>query len=232
MRARVADERGFTLIELLVTTALGIGVLLAGFGLLDAGGKSTSRIQDRSAITERGRLALEQTTRLLRSQVCLGLNSPAITQADGNSVTFYSDLSKAYVGSDPTKIFTPQRTQLAFSGGTLTENTYVGTGTAPNLSFPATPTRTRVLLSGAAQVGTSPFFRYYAFTTTGTATPTRELATPLSSGDAAQVVQIGVSFRVLPDSIHSGQSLATDFVSQVYVRTAVATDPNHSPQCS
>jgi type II secretory pathway pseudopilin PulG len=234
VRARLADERGFTLIEMIVTTVLGILVLFTGFGVLDAGGRTTSRIQDRSQLVAQGRIALDTVTRELRSQVCLGLNSPAVTQADDSSITFYDDLSPAYVGSDSTKIFAPERRQLVFANSTLTEYTYTGSGTAPNMTFPATPTRTRVLLSHVTQAGTRPFFSYFGFTPGADPQPTLPLATPLStgaSGDAARVVQIGVSFRVLPEAVHS-DDISTDFSDQVFVRTSDSTDPSESPLCA
>jgi prepilin-type N-terminal cleavage/methylation domain-containing protein len=235
VRARTADETGFTLVEMLVTLALGVLVLFTGFNVLDAGGRTTSRIQDRSQLVARGRTALDTVTRELRSQVCLGLNSPAITQADASSITFYDDLAPAYVGSDSTKIFTPERRRLVFANGTLTEYTYTGSGTAPNMTFPATPTRTRVLLTKVVASGSKPFFSYFGFTPGTSPQPTLPLAAPLSTGptgDAARVVQIGVAFRVQPDAAHAGSDISTDFSDQVFVRTSDATDPGHSPLCA
>lgn len=220
------SEDGFTLIELLVTMVIGMTVLLAAFTVFDAGGRATVRVQDRTQLVQTGRTILAQTTQMLRSQVCLGLNLPAITQADNNSVTFYTD-----VGDES---FVPQRRMLAFNGGTLTETEYDGTGTAPNMTFPVTATRTRVLGTNITQVGTTPFLRYYSFTGTSPITPSLLLATPLSvgaTGDAARVVQIDISFATNPEhSNYTGSS--TPFEGVVYTRTSDPTDPTHSPQCT
>lgn len=220
------EEAGFTLVELLVTLVIGVIVLMAGFTIFDAGGRATARVQDRTALVQTGRTVMEQVTQMLRSQVCLGLNLPAITQADNNSITFYTD-----VGDES---FVPQRRQLIFSGSTLTEYDYDGTGTAPNMTFPITPTRTRVLATNLANVPSTPFFRYYAFTGPNPVTPTLLLTTPLSTGstgDAARVVQIEVTYQVNPD--HAAYKVPpTPFDSVVYARTSDPTDPTHSPQCT
>lgn len=225
MSAR-GSEQGFTLVELLVTLVIGMTVLLAAFTVFDAGGRATVRVQDRTSLVQSGRTILEQTTQMLRSQVCLGLNSPAITQGDDNSITFYTD-----VGDES---FVPQRRRLVFASGTLTEYEYDGTGTAPNMTFPATPTRTRVLGQNITQAFGTPYLRYYTFTGTSPITPSLLLTTPLSlgtAGDAGRVVQIDISFATNPEhSNYTGSS--TPFEGVVYTRTSDPTDPTHSPQCT
>jgi prepilin-type N-terminal cleavage/methylation domain-containing protein len=220
------SEQGFTLIELLVTLVIGMTVILAAFSVFDAGGRATVRVQDRTALVQSGRTILEQVTQMLRSQVCLGLNSPAITQGDNNSITFYTD-----VGDES---FVPQRRMLVLSGGTLTETDYDGTGTPPNMTYPTTPTRTRVLGTNIKNVSGTPFIRYYTFTGTSPITPSLLLPTPLSvgsTGDAARVVQLDISFATNPEhSNYSGSS--TPFEGVVYTRTSDPTDPTHSPQCT
>jgi prepilin-type N-terminal cleavage/methylation domain-containing protein len=222
----VRSEQGFTLIELLVTLVIGMTVLLAAFSVFDAGGRATVRVQDRTYLVQSGRNILEQVTQMLRSQVCLGLNLPAITQADDNSITFYTD-----VGDET---FTPQRRRLVFAGSTLTETEYDGTGNPPTVTFPATPTRTRVLATNLSPASGTPYLRYYAFTGTDPVTPSQLLTTPLSTGstgDAARVVQIDVSYAVNPE--HAAYNVpATPFEGQVYSRTSDPTDPTHSPQCT
>lgn len=220
------SEDGFTLVELLVTLVIGMTVLLAAFNVFDAGGRATVRVQDRTQLVQAGRTILAQTTQMLRSQVCLGLNLPAITQADSSSVTFYTDL-----GDDT---FVPQRRRLVFSGGTLTEYDYNGTGTPPNMTYPSTPSATRILGTNLTQTGGTPFLRYYAFTGTDPVTPSLQLPTPLSlgaTGDAARVVQMEITFSVSPE--HAGYAgSATPFDAVVYTRTSDPTDPTHSPQCT
>ena len=225
---RLRDERGFTLVELLVSTSVGVGLLFAAFTLSSAFSHAQTRVSDRSESIARGRTAMEQIVQQLRSQVCLGPGYPAITYGDNSHMTFYADLAN--------RTFVPQRRDLQFANGALTENDYTGTATGgqPPFSFSAAPSRTRVILdrlqlqrSGGVDV---PFFRYYSFDGNNPIRPSRLLATPLSANDAQRVVQITVSYQALPSRGGSG-TLAEPFTANVYVRTADPTDPDHSPLC-
>jgi prepilin-type N-terminal cleavage/methylation domain-containing protein len=226
--SRLRDGRGFTLVEMLVATTVGTAVLLAAFTLSSALLHAQTRISDRSESIARGRTAMEQIVQQLRSQVCLGPGYPAITYGDNNHITFYADLAN--------RTFVPQRRDLQFANGTLTELDYDGsaTGGQPPFSFSGTPSRTRAILnrlqlqtSGRASV---PFFRYYSFDGNNPIRPARLLATPLSANDAQRVVQVTVSFQALPSRGGSG-TVAEPFTANVYVRTADPTDPDHSPLC-
>jgi prepilin-type N-terminal cleavage/methylation domain-containing protein len=225
---RLLDARGFTLVELLVSMTVGVGLLLAAFTLSSAFSHAQTRISDRSESIARGRTAMEQIVQQLRSQVCLGPGYPAITYGDGNRITFYADLAN--------RTFVPQRRDLQFASGALTERAYAGTATGgqPPFSFSGTPSRTRVVLdriqlqrSGGVDV---PFLRYYSFDGNDPIRPSRLLATPLSATDAQRVVQVTVAYQALPSRGGSG-TVAEPFTANVYVRTADPADPEHSPLC-
>jgi prepilin-type N-terminal cleavage/methylation domain-containing protein len=222
------EERGFTLVELLVATTLGVGVLLGAFTLADAFQHAETRVSDRSEAIARGRTAMEQLVQELRSQVCLGPGYPAITYGDDDHVTFYADLANT--------TFVPERRDLSFANGAITEKTYAGTQTGgqPPFSFSSTASRTRVVLDhvqrqqeGGADV---PVFRYYSFDGNDPIRPSRLLATPLSANDAQRVVQVTVAFQSLPARVGT-TSAGEPFTANVYVRTADPTDPDHSPLC-
>jgi hypothetical protein len=173
---------------------------------------------------------MEQIVQQLRSQVCLGPGYPAITYGDDSHITFYADLA------DTT--FVPEQRDLVFANGTLTEQDYPGTATGgqPPFRFAATPSRTRVILDRLQLVSsggtTIPFFRYYSFDGNDPIRPSNLLTTPLSSDDAAHVVQVSVSFAALPSRGGglSGQ-VAEPFAANVFIRTADPSDPQHSPLC-
>ena len=230
IRRRLADERGFTLVELLLATVIGVGVLLTAYTLSDAVLHAQTRISDRSEAIARGRTAMEQITQQLRSEVCLGPGYPAIVYGDSNEVTFYADLA------DTT--FIPQKRDLTFANGTLTERDYNGAASAgnPPFTFSATPARTRVILdkmklqqSGGANV---PFFSYYSFNNANPVRPANLLAVPLSASDAAKVVEITINFLAMPSRGGSSASYPGEpYTANVFVRTADPTDPDHSPLC-
>ena len=219
------DQRGFTLVELLSSMAVGMVVIFAIFGLLDYSVSAQRKVEDRVDAVARGRNAMETITQQLRSQICLGPGYPAITSADSNSVTFFTDL-----GGDTPKL---QRRTITFnpSTGTVTETDWNMSG-----SIPASPTytlaRTVNLATNLVGVANTGFFRYYAFTQ-NPVTPDRQLTSlPLVESDRAQVVKIGVSFVARPTrGGNLTNQVPTTFQNDVYVRTSDPSDPEHSPQC-
>lgn len=228
IRRRLSDERGFTLVELLVSTSIGVVVLLATFAIFDSALLAQNRVDDRTDSIARGRTGMEQIVQQLRSQVCLGPSLPAIEYGDEDQVTFYADLANT--------TFVPERRDLTFSGGALTERDYPGraSGGSPPYTFSAAPARTRVILDRltlASPGGTPiPFFTYYGFDGSTPPQPTNELPVPLTAAGRAQVVQIRVSFMALPARV-SSSSTGEPFTTDVFVRTADPSDPEHSPLC-
>jgi prepilin-type N-terminal cleavage/methylation domain-containing protein len=233
LRARLRCERGFTLIEMLVASLVGVIVLLSLLNLLDASETASSRVTARVDGTQRGRVAMEQVTQRLRSQICLGAAVPLIigdaaSPTDADSVTFYSDLGN---GSD----FLPEKRRIYVSGNDLHERVIAGTGLPPNTTFTATP-RDRVILENikpALQGGTNlPYFRYYTFDSATPPQPTVELMPPLAAADSSRIVQVVIAFRA-----DSGREDRVDanFVNAVYSRAAdpgSADVTRRGPQCT
>lgn len=209
-------ERGFTLIEMLLAISVGMILILAAFGLIDASGTQAVKVTDRVDATQRGRLAMDEITRQLHSQVCLKAGTAAITDGQDNSITFYS-----YTGSGA---YLPARHTIAYDPTTrkITEYDYAGTGTPPDMSYPATPTSTRTLLADAATVGGAPVFAYYAWTSSGTVAPTVSLPTPLSAADALRTVRVTIQFKAQPSGKPNSVE-STVLQDEVFSRTA---DPN------
>lgn len=251
LRARLGEERGFTIIEMLMATLLGSLVFLVTLNVFDNGRRASARVTDRTEVVQRGRTAMETLTKELHSQTCLGPGYPAITYGDDNHVTFFADLgaadwNAAYPASpmaDDT--FRPERFDLAFAGGKVTESVYLpltssswvppANPAAWTPGYSATPVRVRVLATNLtttkdAQGNAVPFFRYFSFSASDPIEPTNRLTTPLAPADRARTVQMLLSFVAHPANPQN-DSVSTTFENQVYARTADPTDPTHSPQC-
>jgi prepilin-type N-terminal cleavage/methylation domain-containing protein len=233
IRARLRCERGFTLIEMLVASLVGMVVLFALLNLLDSAQNASSRTVARVDGTQRGRVAMEQVTQRLRSQICVGGILPLITNdaaspTDANSVSFYSDLGS---GAD----FLPEKRRIYVSGTDLREKIIAGTGLPPNTTFTNTP-RDRLIMQNIKPVVVAgvnvPYFRYFIFDTAVVPQPTIELKPPLAVADRTRIVQIVVSFKA---GSSKEARVNTDFVNAVYSRAADpgSPDPNRrGPQCT
>jgi hypothetical protein len=229
LRQRLAGESGFTVMELLVASMLGMVVILAAAALMDGAQGHTTRIEGRVEGTQRGRVAMEQITQRLRSQVCVGTATPMI-EATSNSVTFYADFGD--------EAFTPEKRRLYVSSGALREQVWNGSGTPPNVTFPSLPDRSRVIATGIDQAkyetGTPlPFFSYYAYDGTNPREPRELLPSPVSETDRARLVRVVAAFRARVP--HQNERVDTTFVNSVIVRMANPTDPDINltgPQCA
>ncbi len=216
-------EDGMTLVELLVGAVVGLIVLFSGMLVLDNSVKLARVTDQRVDSAQRGREAMESVTRELRSQVCLG-STPALTAASDSSVTYYVNLK----GIDAT----PERHELSLVGSDLILRRFVPTGTPPALTFPATPTSSRVLLENAQQIPGTPLFRYYGWTAGTPVVPSTLIATPLNSASLALPVKIAVSFRADPAADFRNQRGAAELHDSVFMRTGDPTDTSTGPRCN
>jgi hypothetical protein len=144
---------------------------------------------------------------VLRSSVCIKQATTLLPIDSGTptSVTFYADV--AHPSGTGTDDFVPQKWQLSYANGTVTEKKWTGTGTYGDPTTPldfsgATPTTRTVLVKVRPQPGI-PIFSYYAYSGStapdpyaGTAALT---ASPqLSATDLAKVAMVRISFTVGP----------------------------------
>jgi prepilin-type N-terminal cleavage/methylation domain-containing protein len=221
------EDSGFTLVELLVACTIGTIVLLATFTMLDTSIVLTGKVTDRVDRTQRARVAMEEITHNLRSQVCPSAGQAAIISADDYSVKFYS-----FLGTRP---FVPDIREISWDTNTnsIIEKKWAGTGTAPATTWAGTPT-TRTLVSDVKPTFVSgqsgprgPVFKYYAG---GSGAP---LTTPLSSTNATATSQISLAFMTYAQS-RNFTGPATTFQNQVFVRTADpnATNGSSAPDCA
>jgi type II secretory pathway pseudopilin PulG len=198
-------SEGFTLIEALVTLSISLVIFTAAMALLGVAFRSSYGVVERTDAMQRGRIALDQITRELRSQVCnVDGTLPIAGGATGTSVTFYADLSDGSVA--------PKRHTLTLdtAGNRITDAVDAGTP--------------RVLLDRAYQAPATPFLSYWAYPDgqTGQRNPSLQLPVPLSTTDAGRVARIDVGFLVQPQGTR-----ATDHGTTLQDRVAVRlADPN------
>lgn len=240
-----------TLVELLVSVSIGMVVLLAAGNLLDASGRASAEVQDRVDATQRGRVATEQITQRLRSQVCLDSNTPAVALATANEMWFYTDLG------DHTAGFFPEARRLrlvAGAGGknaSIVEDVWDTVVVRPTReqttadTFGRPPNRTRTVIADMSlakdtddrdadgnRTEIRPLFEYFRFLGVDPATPNDRLVAPLSLDQMARVVRVVTTFDARPTRGPATRNqLDTRFETDVFVRTADPTDPNNSPSC-
>ncbi len=215
--------------ELVVAMALGMGILLIAFHLLDRSLGLTREVSDRVDAVQRGRLAMDTVARQLRSQVCLGANA-ALASANGDSVTFYSNLSATGLPEQDTFTFNE-------AARTLTQTRILGTGAAPPAtSFTSAP-RVNTLLSNAARNGPSPalvpVFTYYGFDTSNPPKAVLQLTPmPLTQLQREHTARIVVSFVSRPTQAKTTTKRAAVLTDEIFVRSADPNDPAPVPKCA
>jgi prepilin-type N-terminal cleavage/methylation domain-containing protein len=222
-------EHGFTLPEMLIAMVIALIVSLATFSLIEVAMKRSGDIALRVEASQKGRLAMDTMTREMRSQVCLSKNDPPMYAATPDSATFYAEFTDQSLSTRP-----PERRTITFNpvAGTLVESTFVSASTAAPYVYPATPTRTKTLVTNVTRYGTTPIFQYFAF---GAATPPRpDLTLPATSGmataDLARVALIKINFRVRAKAGTDSGSIV--LVDDVYVRAADPDAPAPTPNCT
>lgn len=208
------DESGFSITELLTAMVIGSIVLWALMTLMTTGFTKSREVTDRAEAAQSARAALDRMVTLFDSSLCLeppagefpkppligsapaqGAN-PAVVGSDGSYAAFYADLNGI---SDQ-----PDRYTLTYDSGarTITERRYDSSGTIPNLSFPASPSQTRVLAANvvparAADNSVLPIFRYFRYGSGGQV-ETTPMAVPVASSLANDAVRVIVAFQVVP----------------------------------
>jgi prepilin-type N-terminal cleavage/methylation domain-containing protein len=232
LRRRLRSERGFTLTELLLAVSIGTIVMLAAVNLIDASVRASDEVLNRVDGLQKGRSALEQITQRVRAQVCPDKNTPALAAASDSSMTFYTELNTTTDASG-NPLFAPEGRRLTLSSGKLTEEIW-NTLSAPPFAntFSALPDTNRVIATALSNTAGVPLFRYYAFVGNDPAKAELLLQTPLSATDRARVVKISIVFDSRPTKLDAQVNrIDTSFESEIFVRTADPTDPEHSPQC-
>jgi type IV pilus assembly protein PilW len=219
---RLRSQAGFTLIELLTAMIIGMFTILAAFALIDSTFTGTAKVQARTDASQRGRIALDRMTRVLRSQVCVN-GVPPILSGDSDQVTFTGDLS-AGNGAD--------KYTLAFNQtpGTFTQTLTPGAGTEPNRAFTATPVTTQVLSDVARETGKTIFTYWSAKPGTG-GTQLLPLSVPLQPADLKRVARIDIAFVARSPKAIRTENWSSTFEDSVTARLVDTTTADPSVAC-
>jgi prepilin-type N-terminal cleavage/methylation domain-containing protein len=163
---RLRAQSGFTLIEMVAATAVSFIVLFALSSIMIVSLHQSQRTFTKVDATRHARTAMASVENELHSACVAGGatgDAPIQTGADANNLIFIT-----FVGTSASP--TPVWHQLSYhpgtgTSGTVTDTTYAVAGTTPNWTRATTPApTTTTLLTNVAQVGTTPVFRYYAYT--------------------------------------------------------------------
>jgi prepilin-type N-terminal cleavage/methylation domain-containing protein len=234
------DEDGFSLIEMLAGLAISSVVLTALMMTFVTGLKGVGNVQDRVDAASRGRLAMDRITTLLDSQVCIfaknavtGVDEgvpPIVPGSNGNTVTFYGDLSGASN--------TPNKYQIAYSptAQTLTLSTWAPQGVLPTVIYPGAPKVTQLADfvvpardTAGAQV---PIFQYYPFIDhDGFPDDGTVSSTPVAVGDSATantIVRVTVNFTTISSRTKVEDPRSSMLQGQV---SAATYDPQNKAVC-
>jgi prepilin-type N-terminal cleavage/methylation domain-containing protein len=220
---RLRRQDGFTLPELMVGLTIGMVVVLAAFTLVDRTILLNDDVTNRVDSSQRGRLAMEQITRQIRSQVCPEPGTPAMVAGTPYSITFHSYTGNVdYDPATQTNRFEPIQQQIAWDTNT---NSISRTDLSIN--------DTRVMLSDVIppKGDSRPVFEYYGWNAAGGVDYANPIATPLTAGTIDDVVMVRIAYTVLPGGRASNASASpanppkgsTPLTEDVYIRSA---DPN------
>jgi prepilin-type N-terminal cleavage/methylation domain-containing protein len=215
------DESGFTLIELLVATVIGMVIMLAAFGLADSSVRAFGKADNRSDVTQRGRLGLDVIARTLRSQICpVGATSTStntigsfVTATDTKAV-FWADLGRASSGTRPAD---PSLDGFSYANGTISELSYAGNVTT------GTETAVPVVTSVVPSNGSSTvLFQYWRFNPsyTGSNAFYQQMTQPIADADLSDIVRVTTSFKAYPRKGTASDKVSQIFSDQATLRTA------------
>jgi prepilin-type N-terminal cleavage/methylation domain-containing protein len=227
LRLRPTDplgEAGYTLIEMLIAMAVGSVVILAAFGLLRFTTNDVSRISARVHVDQRGRLALEKLMLELHSACVAPTVVPIRLKSKATELRFVSEYSPLNKEAEPiptSELSTVRLRHIVFTPpagnvqGTLVEEWWPSTGTAPNYKFneSATPTKVK-LLTGVqeteTQTGTKiPIFQYYRYYKESDREPVYGKLDPnaitevTSESEAKYITKVSVAFTLAPEGRES-----------------------------
>jgi prepilin-type N-terminal cleavage/methylation domain-containing protein len=249
--SRLRSDRGMTLIELLVAMSIAMIISLAAFALIETVMTRSGEVSARVETTQRARVAMDDMTRELRSQVCVLRADPtlmtsarSVDAATASSVTFFAETGdESYTATNTSMPIATLRT-LTLTGTTLTETIRPGVNDTANVGrgaitfVDASTERRRNLLTDVVlakdPLGVDvPLFRYYAFDTSSSPQPTVLLdpgAGSLTEAQLQSVAKISISYRVRP----AGKTTTRGSIVLQNDITVRSADPNSStpkPSC-
>jgi Tfp pilus assembly protein PilV len=232
-RTPLRADHGFTLVEMLVAMVSGMVVILATLSVLDISISQSSRISERVDADQRGRVALEKLMLELHSSCIAFASNPVEPGSTDTNIKFVSQSgNEAYFTS-----VTKHEVSLNTVTHQLTDASYASTNTAAELgtnwNFPAAPTSTQPLLTGAFQTVTEgltiPVFRYYKYEG-GNISNTPE-TTPVSAADAKATAEVTVNFTIAPSSERTSADRKVELTNTAVLRYDPASATGSNKPC-
>jgi prepilin-type N-terminal cleavage/methylation domain-containing protein len=228
MWERLREDDGFSLMELLVALAIGSIVLTAVMMVFLNGMSGTAKVADRADASERARTTTDIMSSLLQAAVCNNNNAPVLA-ATATSVTFTANQG----GPDADPVMYRLRWDSATKN--LYEDTYVGNGQATDetITYPSTPTSTRLIgLNMVPKDGTNLFFYYPFSSASGTISASYTPAPITNTNTLKSIVAITTSMVALPERTKGTTDLsATTVEAQSVVGSVDPSNPGQGTQC-
>lgn len=229
---RIKQQAGFTIVEMLVAMLV-LGVVAVGaMTFMQVVMRQGRAVLDRTDSAQHGRLALDQMTRQIRSQVCLNETTKGLISATPTALTFYTDLSNGGAGAPA-----PAKRSLEYDSASrrIVQRIYAANGT--------TVLSTRVLLEDVVPAAnenvpatppTLPFFSYFAYPDPMPASPVanQPLTGALSPASVGRVAVVEINFAVLPTGAKPTSKITTPLRDGVVLRNADPNATKGDPTCS
>ncbi len=232
LRTLRSEESGFTIVELLMAMTIGMLVLGSATLITIGAARHNGEVANRIDATQRGRLAMERMTQLIRSQVCVTATDTPITDARASSLTLTSDLSDGVTRG-------PERHTFTYDAATrkLFDTKQAGTLASPPVF--GTAVTSELATDVIAQSTTVPMFRYYAYPnplpTSGVVEPNQELVPPVNGTldpDArVRIARVDVQF-LTTGATRSTKNIRAAHTNQVFVRLADPDSGSADPSCT
>jgi prepilin-type N-terminal cleavage/methylation domain-containing protein len=222
---RAKAQAGFTVVEVLVAMAV-LGVVAVGaMTLIEVVMRQGRGIIDRTESAQRGRLALDQMTRQIRSQVCPSATKKGLVEATPTALTFYADLTNGSTGAVPAK----RKLEYQSASKNIVETIYKADTT--------TVDRQRVLLQNVVPVKDPDqparpptFFTYYAYQDPAPAGELQTLPDTPTLADLPRIAVVTVNVGVYPPGTTNAKAM-TALNDQIVLRNADPNATNNDPIC-
>lgn len=220
LAGQIRDESGTTLVELMVAIMTGLVILSALTMVILTTLHGSARVTARVEATQRARIALVRLMEELHSACVTPEVAPVKKDSTGNLLRFIHQTGS---GVQPIPVYSI----VSFSAGTLTQQDYAVTGTAPNWGQGAAIGSPQTLLTHVTPTPpASSIFSYYryengAISKTAQKTPLEETEaeltvgvhaaltaapehTPVADAGASAAVQNAATLRLTPPSFNEG----------------------------
>ncbi len=188
----IRDESGTTLVELMVAIMTGLVILSALTMVILTTMHASARVTARVEATQRARIALVRLMEELHSACVTPELAPVQPGSEGNSLRFVHQ-----TGSEVQP--TPVYSVVTYSDGTLSQQDYEVTGTAPKWAQGAAIGSPRTLLTHVSPTPPADsIFSYYRYTS-GTISDTAQ-KTPLEETEAELTVEVRAALTAAPEN--------------------------------